>query len=229
VESALKPVRWVGSSKRDLKAFPRPVQREVGQALYAAQCGEEYPSVKALRGFGGRTVLEIIAPYERDTFRATRCASATLFTCCTPFRRNRSRVSPRLRRKSNSSNNGSPRQNGTIERGTTEMKKNNIIRVKEGSGNVFADLGFPNPERERLKARLTLQIYRLIKDLGLTQAKAGAILGIRQPHVSGLMRGQSGNFSVERLMDFLTALGQDVEITVRPASKEHGGVSLVLG
>jgi predicted XRE-type DNA-binding protein len=63
----------------------------------------------------------------------------------------------------------------------------------------------------------------------LTQAEAGAILGIRQPHVSGLMRGQSGNFSVERLMDFLTALGQDVEITVRPASKAHGGVSLALG
>jgi phage-related protein len=70
VESALKAVRWVSSSRRDLKAFPRPVQRDVGQALYAAQCGEEYPSVKALSGFGGRTVLEIIAPYERDTFRA---------------------------------------------------------------------------------------------------------------------------------------------------------------
>jgi predicted XRE-type DNA-binding protein len=108
------------------------------------------------------------------------------------------------------------------------MKKNNRIRVEEGSGNVFADLGFPNPEREQLKARLTLQIYRLIKDRGLTQAQAGAILGIKQPHVSGLMRGQSGNFSVERLMDFLTALGQDVEITVRPTRKEHGGVSLVL-
>ena len=108
------------------------------------------------------------------------------------------------------------------------MKKNNKIRVKECSGNVFADLGFPNPEREQLKTRLTLQIYRLIKDRGLTQAQAGAILGIKPPHVSGLMRGQSGNFSVERLMDFLTALGQDVEITVRPTRKEHGGVSLVL-
>jgi predicted XRE-type DNA-binding protein len=107
------------------------------------------------------------------------------------------------------------------------MKKNRI-RVEEGSGNVFADLGFPNPERELLKARLTLQIYRLIKDRGLTQAQAGAVLGIKQPHVSGLMRGQSGNFSVERLMEFLTALGQDVEITVRPTRKEHGGVSLVL-
>jgi predicted XRE-type DNA-binding protein len=109
------------------------------------------------------------------------------------------------------------------------MKKNNAIQVKESSGNIFADLGFPNPEREQLKARLTLQIYRLIKDRGLTQAQAGAILGIRQPHVSGLMRGQSGNFSVERLMDFLAALGQDVEITVRPTKSEHGGISLVFG
>lgn len=94
------------------------------------------------------------------------------------------------------------------------MKNTKGIRVRESSGNVFADLGFPNPEREQVKARLMLQIYRLIKDRGLTQARAGAILGIRQPHVSGLMRGHSGNYSVERLMDFLTALGQDVEITV---------------
>jgi predicted XRE-type DNA-binding protein len=109
------------------------------------------------------------------------------------------------------------------------MKKNKRkIRVNEGSGNVFADLGFPNPEREQLKARLTLEIYRIIKDRGLTQAMAGGILGIKQPHVSSLMRGQSGNFSVERLMDFLTALGRDVEITVRPTRKEHGDVSLVL-
>src|SRR5947209_11531701 len=108
------------------------------------------------------------------------------------------------------------------------MKKNSRIRIKESSGNVFADLGFRNPEREQLKARLTLQIYRLIKGRGLTQAKAGAILGVKQPHVSGLMRGQSGNFFVERLMDFLTALGQDIEITVRPARKEHGDVSLVV-
>ena len=79
------------------------------------------------------------------------------------------------------------------------MKKNQKIRVKEGSGNVFADLGFPNPEREQLKARLTLQIYRIVKGRGITQAEAGEILGIKQPHVSGLMRGQSGNFSVERL------------------------------
>ena len=70
IEGGLKPVRWVASSRRDLKTFPRPVQRDIGQALYAAQCGEEYPSAKALRGFGGRAVLEIVAPHEGDTYRA---------------------------------------------------------------------------------------------------------------------------------------------------------------
>ena len=108
------------------------------------------------------------------------------------------------------------------------MKRKTRIRVREGTGNIFADLGFANPEREQLKARLTLEIYRLIKKRGLTQAEAGGILGIQQPHVSGLMRGQSGNFSVERLMDFLTALGQDVEITVRPTRRGHGELSLIL-
>ena len=108
------------------------------------------------------------------------------------------------------------------------MKQNAKIRVKGGSGNVFADLGFANPEREELKARLTLQIYRLIKARGLTQAQAGEVLGIKQPHVSSLMRGQSGAFSVERLMNFLAALGQDVQITVRSTRKPRGEVSLIV-
>jgi len=102
------------------------------------------------------------------------------------------------------------------------------VGVEEGSGNVFADLGLPHAEQELLKARLTLQIYKLITARGLTQAKAGDILGIKQPHVSGLMRNRAGMFSVERLMEFLTALGQDVEITVRPTRKEHGTVSVVV-
>ena len=100
-------------------------------------------------------------------------------------------------------------------------------KVRKSSGNVFADLGFPHPEQELLKAKLTLQIYRLIRGRNLTQTEAGKILGIKQPHVSALMRNRSGTFSVERLMDFLTALGQDVEISVRPALKGHGEVSVV--
>jgi predicted XRE-type DNA-binding protein len=102
------------------------------------------------------------------------------------------------------------------------------VRATAGSGNVFADLGLPNPEQELLKARLTLQIYRLIKARGLTQAQAGAVLGIKQPHVSALMRNRAGNFSVGRLIEFLTALGQDVRITVKPTRKQRGEMEVVV-
>ncbi len=107
-------------------------------------------------------------------------------------------------------------------------RKKATIDYEDGSTNVFADLGLPRPEQELLKARLTLQIYRIIKERHLTQAQAGEILGIKQPHVSLLMRNRSGNFSVARLMDFLTALGHDVEIRVRRTRKPHGEVSVVV-
>ena len=99
--------------------------------------------------------------------------------------------------------------------------------VIEGSANVFADLGLPNADQELTKARLTLEIARIIKDRGLTQAEAAKILGIQQPHVSALTRNRAGSFSVGRLIDFLTALGKDVEITVTPARKKHGEMSIV--
>ena len=74
MDSGLGTVRWVGSARRDLKTFPKAVQRHMGQALYAAQCGEEYPTVKALKGFGGRSVLEIVADHQTDTWRAVYTA-----------------------------------------------------------------------------------------------------------------------------------------------------------
>jgi len=106
-------------------------------------------------------------------------------------------------------------------------KAKSAIKAEISSGSVFADLGFPHPEQELLKARLTLEIYRIIRKRGLKQAEAGKILGIKQPHVSALMRNRAGSFSVERLIDFLTALGQDVEISVKPARGRQGEVSLV--
>jgi predicted XRE-type DNA-binding protein len=124
---------------------------------------------------------------------------------------------------------------GTIEKGRTKVNtkarktRKRIARVTEGSGNVFADLGLPNPEQELLKAQLTLQIYTILKDTGITQVEIAKILGVQQPQVSLLMRNRAGNFSVGRLMEFLTALRQDVEITVRPSRKEHGALSVVSG
>ncbi len=115
------------------------------------------------------------------------------------------------------------------EKEKTKMatKRDKRLKFVRSSDNVFADLGLPHPEQELLKARLTLQIYRIIRERGLTQMQAGEILGIQQPRVSTLMRNRAGAFSVERLVDFLTALGQDVEIRVRPASKQHGELSVL--
>ena len=109
----------------------------------------------------------------------------------------------------------------------TRKTRGRDIRVTESSGNVFADLGVPNPEQELLKAQLTLQIYAILRGSGMTQVEMAKILGVRQPQVSLLMRNRAGNFSVGRLMEFLTALRQDVQIIVRPTRKEHGELSAV--
>lgn len=109
----------------------------------------------------------------------------------------------------------------------TKKARSRVSRVTQGSGNIFADLGLPNPEQELLKAQLTLQIYSILKDSGMTQVQTAKILGVQQPQVSLLMRNRAGNFSVGRLMEFLTALRQDVEIIVRPTRKEHGALSVI--
>ena len=100
-------------------------------------------------------------------------------------------------------------------------------RVIEGGRDIFADLGLPNPQQELLKAQLTLQIHTILRDSGMTQVEIAKILGVRQPQVSLLMRNRAGNFSVGRLMEFLTALRQDVEITVRSTNKEHGTLTVL--
>lgn len=97
------------------------------------------------------------------------------------------------------------------------------IDHEKSSGNVFADLGFPHSEQELVKAKLTVQIYRLIKERRLTQAEAAKILGTTQPQVSALMRCRPVSVSVGRLIEFLTILGQDVEVTVKPASQKGEG------
>jgi predicted XRE-type DNA-binding protein len=111
----------------------------------------------------------------------------------------------------------------------TPKKRGRAARMTESSGNVFADLGLPNAEQELMKAQLTLQICRIIKHRGMTRSAAAKVLGVQQPHASLLMCNRAGTFSVGRLMEFLTALGQDVKVTVRPTRREHGKLSVNLG
>jgi len=102
------------------------------------------------------------------------------------------------------------------------------IEYADSSGNVFADLGVGEPEEANAKAELALQINQLIENRSFTQIEAAELLGINQPKVSALMRGQLAGFSMERLMRFLAALGRDVQIVVTPAvtTTEPGRISV---
>jgi predicted XRE-type DNA-binding protein len=112
----------------------------------------------------------------------------------------------------------------------TLTRKNKIekIEVEFGSGNVFADLGLPNPEERLAKSMMAHRIAELIADRGLTQVQAAARLRIDQPKISNLLRGRLRGFSTDRLMAFLNALDCDVIITIRPAKKNHPAAVRVL-
>ena len=100
---------------------------------------------------------------------------------------------------------------------------------EESSGNVFADLGFRNSKQELLKAKLTVEIYKLLKKRGVTQNEAARLLGTTQAQISTLMRCRPVSVSVGRLMEFLNVLGQDVEVTVKPAARrETGDMSVIV-
>ena len=86
--------------------------------------------------------------------------------------------------------------------------------VRKSSGNVFADLGVKNPEEALVKARLARVIADAIEVRSLTQVEAAELLGIDQPKISRLVRGQLAGFSIDRLFRFVTLLGSDIEITV---------------
>ena len=96
------------------------------------------------------------------------------------------------------------------------MLKRKALEEESSSGNVFADLGLPDADEHLIKAGLVIKIDRIIRQRALTQAAAAQLIGIDQPKVSAMLAGQFRGYSVDRLMRFLVALGQDVEIVVKP-------------
>jgi predicted XRE-type DNA-binding protein len=99
------------------------------------------------------------------------------------------------------------------------MKRDPDTRIKRGTRNVFADLGFPDAETHLLKAELVTRIQAVITAQELTQVAAAKRMGLSQPDVSRLLNGQFREVSVERLIRLLTRLGCDVDITIRNPGK----------
>jgi predicted XRE-type DNA-binding protein len=102
------------------------------------------------------------------------------------------------------------------------------VEVERSSGNVFADLGLPDAEKLKIKSGLVIELARAVRRLGLTQEEAGRRMGIPQPKVSGLMRGDFANLSERKLMDCLNRLGYDIEISVRPTAEPVGQLKLAI-
>ena len=104
-----------------------------------------------------------------------------------------------------------------------------MSKITRGTTNVFADLGYADAAERQTKTRLALAVNELLKGRKLKQREIATLLGIPQPKVSALKNFRLDYFSVERLLEFLTALNQDVEITIRPhAGKRKSGHISVL-
>lgn len=113
---------------------------------------------------------------------------------------------------------------------TRVTTKKDTVEFEESSGNVFADIGLSNPEEHLAKAELAFQICQIIRARKLTQVRAAKILGIKQPNVSALMKGQLGGFSAERLFRFLNKLDKSVEIVIKdkPRKAKQADVRVVV-
>jgi predicted XRE-type DNA-binding protein len=107
---------------------------------------------------------------------------------------------------------------------------NHDTEVHDSTGNVFENLGLANPRERLAKAELARVIRKIVKERGLTQSEAAALLGVKQPDVSDLMRGKLARFSMERLERFLIALDMEVRIQVgpRPKDKDRAEVTVEL-
>jgi len=105
----------------------------------------------------------------------------------------------------------------------SKHKASDRLAAYAGSRNVYADLGYPDAEEMLVKAQLVSKIAEIIQRRGLTQVEAAKLLGLTQPKVSALLRGQFRGFSERKLIDCLTSLGRDVEIVVKEAPRSRGG------
>lgn len=104
------------------------------------------------------------------------------------------------------------------------MRKNRSV---SGTVNVYADLGYAEPDEMLVKATLVTKIADMIRRRGLTQEKAATLLGLTQPKISKLLKGQFRGISAQRLLRCLTRLGSDIEILVKPlATSRHGRLTV---
>jgi predicted XRE-type DNA-binding protein len=177
-----------------------------------------------LSGFGGAGILEVIKDYRGDPFRAVYTLKYAGDGLCP------SRLPEEVEERTTKTAQGHRANQATAARGRTNCKRgkamSNKKRYETGSGNVLKDIGVPNAEEHLVKAQLVFKIDTILKKRGLKQVEAADLFGVRQPDVSKMLRGEFRQFSVERLLRFLVALDQDVEIVVKPHRSRNDAAAM---
>ena len=184
-----KPLIWLGSSRRDLRAFPALARRLAGFQLRRVQQGLDPDDWKP---------IQTVGPGVRSTF-------------FTHLRRRRRRRAPTIY---GSGGTGF----GQWGSWGSSMAKRSAVRVTPSTGNIFRDLGFSKEESEHLlvRADLLIQVQKAIMSRGLKQAECAKVLRVTQPRVSDLLRGRIDLFSTDALIDMLARLGLGVRLVVKP-------------
>jgi predicted XRE-type DNA-binding protein len=108
------------------------------------------------------------------------------------------------------------------------MTKGRGIEMQDASENIFADLGRPAAAEHYVKAQLVFQMQHIIKARKLTQSAAAALMGIKQPDVSNMIRGRFRGYSIDRIFSFLQALDQDIEIVIKPKASQEQAARIIV-
>jgi len=193
-----KPLKWVGSAKRDLDAMPEAVKDVFGHAIDLAQAGGKHQDAKVMTGFGSAGVQERHQDTERrhgPDPRQTQGREAGLRGLASKTR-------------------------------NTMKSRNTQIAIEAGSTNVYADLGYVDAAEMQRKSQLAAEIARTIKARRLTQLEAAELLGIDQSKVSRITRGQFRGVSEGKLLELVTKLGRDVKIVVGPVHRRAGKIEI---
>lgn len=223
-----KPLEWIGSSNRDLLAFPSKVSQTVGKALRQAQMGGKHRLATPLKGFHGAGVLEISVNWAGDTYRTVYTVRLVGMVyvlhafkkkstrgIATP-RHEMDRVVARLQeaeRKHGSRDPWRVRERPLVRYGLEGPMdaEHSPIESMPSSGNVFADLGLPNADVLLEQADLMIAITHTVERQRLSSAEAARIMGITEQELDDIDYGDFDNFSVERLTGLLAALAEATE------------------
>jgi predicted XRE-type DNA-binding protein/phage-related protein len=214
--SVLRPVVWLGNSKKQLRDFPKGAQKLLGDELQLIQFGGMPKDAKPFKGVGSG-VLEIPLRYASDAYRVVLAVQiGKRVYVLHAFQKNLSEALKHRSGMSTSSRNDMQKHRSW----PMSTKKRKQIEFEESSGNIFADLGLDDADELYARAQIGVHVFKILKDKKLKQREIAAVLGIAQPDVSHLMNGHFSRFTTDKLLDFLKRLDRKVRIEV---SRHHKG------